>query len=206
MKHPKRRERGFTLVEMLVVLAILSIAVLLAAPFMSKQIQRSKLIGVAQQAAGMMRLARMDAIKTSLCSFVQIDPESGRVEALSDRDGDCLPSAGDERLGEVTLPNGVTFASPCGADAASVRDFTPRVGLSSVAVFRGDGSAQDSGAFRFQAVELGGADPNYLEVFLWPQATARVRVRKWRGPVGGGDCDDNALWHANGDGGSWKWS
>lgn len=202
MKHPKRRERGFTLVEMLVVIAIMSIAVLLAAPYLTKQIQRSKLIGVAQQAAGLMRLARMDAIKTSRCAMVLIDPIRGQMEVLSDRDGNCRPSPPDERLSEVILPNGVSFASPCGVGAASVYRLTPRAGLPSVAVFRGDGSAEDLGAFRFKAVELGGAAPNYLEVFLGPPATARVQVRKWKG----GDCDDPASWHANGEGGSWKWS
>ena len=200
MRTTGRRERGFTLIESLVVVAILFIAVMLAAPYLSKQIQRSKLVGVAQQAAGMMRLARMNAIKTSLCAIVAIDPDRGRMEVFSDRDGNCLPSAPDERLSELVLPNGVSFASPCGSDAASVRELTDWPGNPSVAVFRGDGSADKPGAFRFQSVELGGAAPNYLEVFLSPPATARVQVRKWKG----GDCDDD--WHANGEGGSWKWS
>jgi prepilin-type N-terminal cleavage/methylation domain-containing protein len=205
MNHPKRRERGFTLIEMLVVLAILSIAVLLAAPFLSKQIQRSKLIGAAQQAAGLMRQARMDAIKHSQCAMVRIDVASKKVEALSDRDGDCKPSAADVRIGEVQLPNGVSFTSPCGTGAASVRGLTSAGADPAFAVFQGDGAAQKDGAFRFQAVELGGRAPNYLEVFLSPAATARVRVRKWRGG-GSMDCDNNTLWHTNGDGGSWTWS
>ncbi|MEA2562369.1 MAG: hypothetical protein QOH06_3873 [Acidobacteriota bacterium] len=205
MKYPKRRERGFTLVEMLVVVAILFIAVMLSAPYLAKQIQRSKLIGVAQQASGLMRMARMDAIKTSLCSMVVINTSRGYVEAFSDRDGDCLPTAADVKIGEVPLPSSVSFVSPCGTGAASVRGMTPSGGGPGVAVFRGDGSALNSGAFRFRAVELGGAAPNYLEVFLSPAATARIQVRKWRGATGG-DCNDDLLWHTNGEGGSWKWS
>lgn len=205
MKTSNRRERGFTLVESLVVVAILSIAVLLAAPYLSTQVQRSKLIGTAQQAAGLMRLARMDAIKNSQCAMVVVVPDKGQVEVLSDRDANCLPSAADVRIGELILPNSVSFTSPCGTGAASIQGLTPNTGQPSVAVFRSDGSALDPGAFRFQARELGGAAPNYLEILLRPAATARVQLRKWRGGTGG-DCNDDTLWHTNGDGGSWRWS
>ena len=206
MKNQNRRERGFTLVEMLVVVAILFIAVMLSAPYLSKQVQRSKLIGVVQQASGLMRMARMDAIKTSLCSMVVVNPSRGYVEAFSDRYGDCRPTGPDVLIGEVALPSSVSFVSPCGAGVASIRGMTAWAGGgSSIAVFRGDGAAEDSGAFRFRAVELGGAAPNYLEVFLSPKATARIQVRKWKGGAGG-DCNDDTLWHTNGEGGSWKWS
>ena len=110
------------------------------------------------------------------------------------------------RLNEVILPNAVDFTSPCGTGAASVLGLTPVAGNPSVAVFRGDGSALDTGAFRLGAGELGGRATNYLEVIVSPAATARIQIRKWRGGPGG-DCDLDANWHTNGEGGgAWKWS
>lgn len=206
MTNPTCRERGFTLIETVVVLVIVLIAVMMSGPYLATQIQRSKLIGAANQGSGLMRLARMDAIKTSRCAMVAIEPAARRMVALSDRDGDCLPSAPDVRLSEVVLPTSVEFSSPCGTGAASVRGLTPVASNPSVAVFRGDGSALDTGAFRIGAAELGGRATNYLEVIVSPAATARIQLRKWRGGLGG-DCDDDANWHSNGEGGgAWTWS
>lgn len=203
------RERGFTLVEVLVVAVILLIITLMAAPYLATQVQRSKLIGAANQAVGVMRLARMDAIKRSQCAMVVIDPAQGRMEAISDRDADCVPSAADVRIGEAVLPKQVTFSAPGGkAGALSVKGFTTRAGLPSMAVFQSDGSIRAVGAFRFEAFELGGRKANWLEVNVSPAATARIELRKWKGPD---NPDDAALnndlnWHANGEGGSWSWS
>lgn len=211
MKNQKSRvrERGFTLIEVLVVLAILAMITLMAAPYLATQIQRSKLIGAANQAVGVLRMARMDSIKNSQCAMVLIDPSLGQVQAFSDRDADCVPSAPDVKIGEMVLPKNVTFTAPGDKAAAlSVKGFTTRAGNPNMAVFRGDGSIRDVGAFRFQARELGGRKANWLEVNVDPAATARIELRKWKGPD---NPDDAALnndlnWHANGDGGNWKWN
>jgi prepilin-type N-terminal cleavage/methylation domain-containing protein len=115
MTTPERlaRERGFTLIEMLVVLAILAVAVLLSIPYLSAQIQRSKLLGVASQVSGLMRLARMDAIKYSRSAMVAVDPSGRTVNAFSDRNSNDRPDAGEE-IGEVILPKSVTLAEPVG--------------------------------------------------------------------------------------------
>lgn len=186
------RERGFTLIEILVVTAILLMVTLMAAPYLATQIQRSKLIGAANQAVGVMRMARMDAIKNSRCAMVRIDPALGQMEALSDLDGDCEPSAPDVRIAQMVLPKNVTFTAPDGqAGVSSVRGFPD-----GVAVFESGGSIEEEGAFRFEARELGGRTANWLEVNVSPKATARIELRKWNG----------ADWHANGEGGSWTWN
>jgi prepilin-type N-terminal cleavage/methylation domain-containing protein len=201
------RERGFTLIEMLVVLAILFTAVMIGLPYLSSQLERGKLIGTASQASGLMRLARMEAIKRSQCAMVAIDAAQGKVSAFSDRDGDCRPGAGDVLLAEVALTKGVNLTAPDGATGnASVKGFTAWGGGASLAVFQSDGSVADTGAFRFQGLELGGRKANYLEVNVAPAATARIELRKWRGPDSGSGVNDDANWLANGDGGSWTWN
>lgn len=199
------RERGFTLIEILVVTAILLMVTLMAAPYLATQIQRSKLIGAANQAVGVMRMARMDAIKNSQCAMVLIDPALGQMEAFSDRDSNCQPSAPDVRIAQMVLPKNVAFSAPGGkVGADSVKGFSPLAGNPNMAKFLGNGSIELVGAFRFEAQELGGRTANWLEVNVAPAATARIELRKWKGPDGG-DLDNDINWHANGEGGSWTW-
>lgn len=193
------RERGFTLIEMLVVLAILGIAALISIPYLSAQIQRSKLLGVASQVSGLMRLARLDAIKYSRCGMVAIDLGTRKVNAFSDKDGDCAPDAGEE-IGEVILPKSVTFAESggvCGAASVNgVDGFTALAGSPNFAKFTGDGSIEATGAFCFKSAALGTGAPNYLEVKVAPQATARVAILKW----------ETSAWVENDGTGAWKWN
>jgi prepilin-type N-terminal cleavage/methylation domain-containing protein len=209
MKEPKSGsgERGFTLIELVVVLAILLMSMLLAAPYLFTQVRRAKLIGVANQVVGLMRVARLEAIKRSTTGVVEIDPARKLVRSYVDADGSLTYNAGDILMAEVPLPNGVSFTAPDGAvNALSIRNFTdPGGGLPRVAVFLNDGSIRDPGAIRLCGQEAQGRSANYLEVNVAPQATARIEIRKYKGP----NVDTD--WYANGEGATgngraWTWN
>ena len=180
------RERGFTLVESLVVVAILFIGIMMAAPFLSKQIQRNKIVGAANQVGGLMRLARLDAIKTSQFGCVTV--EGDVVVGFRSANETC--STRDQILGggQVQLPKNVT---------ASVSRFTP--GAPRVAVFRNDGSLRDIGEVKLETPEIGSGGRHCMQVRVTPAATGRVVIVKW-------DATTINDWHTNGSIKAWDWT
>lgn len=206
MKIPElgRGRRGFTLIEMLVVLALAMVLMLFTIPAMFSTLRQGKLRGVAQETSVLMRLARLDAIKYSTQAVVRIvlpaGADFGWVEAFSDRNGDGKLTAGEPMLGTRRLPKGVTFTAPPNfVGAASVSGFTADPASASnpkIALFNRDGSIADLGAFRFAD-----AYQNFVEVRVEPAATARIELRKAR-------LEGSAWnWYASGDGGeAWKWN
>ena len=73
----RRRERGFSIVELLIVMAILSILALAAAPWFSKISQRNELKSAGSELAITMAAARMRAVKRNLPARVVITRASG---------------------------------------------------------------------------------------------------------------------------------
>lgn len=190
---------GFTLLEALVVIAIIGIIVTLGFPAIQMFIHRSKIEGIARSTGMLMKEARFEAIKRGVPVVVRADKNSPEIIAYADVDGDLVfvhdatnpdDFATDYEIRRYRLPAGVTFTAP-GAQP-KVYGFTdlPTEDWNG-AVFETDGSIRDLGAIRF-----GDQRGNYLEVRIEPEATARVSLRKW----------DGASWWAQGEGDkTWEW-
>ncbi|HSG41198.1 MAG TPA: GspH/FimT family protein [Thermoanaerobaculia bacterium] len=197
IQRPLRGERGFSLVELLVVIVVAMILMAIAVPTLQTQLRQGKLRGAASQAAVLLRLARLEAIKHSGQGIVYIVPatatEPGRMEAYADRDSDGIQDPEEAVVSRFVLPKGVDFVAPPDLEGAdSVAGFTvDDDGGPNEAVFLRDGSIRNTGAFRF-ADEHG----NFLQVRVEPQATARVELQKCLLCT---DAEEDTDWYAPGD-------
>lgn len=181
-------DRGFTLLETLIVVTILAVVLVLTVPSFFSYNARRKLEGTAEQAAVLMRKARYDAIRGSRPVAVTLDTAAGAL--FLDRDGDRTLDPVETQDGFVRLPRGLEFGGPAGDDPAVV-GFV-EVGGGRVAFFEPDGSLRgDGGAFR-----LHDGKSNFLEVRVTDPATASVALRKWQ----------DGAWRRKDEGGErWKW-
>ncbi len=132
----QRRDRGFSLVELIVVVAIVAIMAAAALPAISNYIRHYRVKGAAQEVAGDLQAARSKAIMSNTnngVSFMAVDADSFRwihedllageqlgplkelpigIRFVASGAADASPSLRFNRLGGFCNPAGV---APCGA-------------------------------------------------------------------------------------------
>jgi len=179
---------AFTLVELLLVLALLAVIMGLGMPAMLNSLNRAKLTGFAQQVASAMQAARLEAIKRSAVANVEVHFADNSVLAYVLLNNDTVYTPGTDALVfQATAPSGVVCAGPGPASGGSLPTSTAVYGFDpisggGVAFFNSDGSVKKVGGFRFRDQR-----GNVMEAFASPQASARIAVRKFAGDANGSD-------------------
>lgn len=169
--------RGFTMIELLLVLSLMLILALFGYPTMIRYIHKSKLISIARQTTSLMNLSRFEAVKRNRPVRVEADFAASRMIAFADLNGNgTFEEATDRLVNQFALPQDVRFwgpadSAPNGVDAISNFSANASKGW---AVYRPDGSIERTGAIRF-----GDNVGNYLEVRVQDIAGARTRLLKW---------------------------
>lgn len=106
-RMPERPERGFSLVEMLIVVGIVAVMAAVALPNIGQYIRNYRIRGAAQAIAGELQAARSRAIMSNAnlgVSFVVLDRDTYRFLQ------EDVPAASVERFGPLRkLPTGVIF-------------------------------------------------------------------------------------------------
>jgi|CXWL01.1.fsa_nt_gi prepilin-type N-terminal cleavage/methylation domain-containing protein len=210
------RRRGFTLLETLVVLAIMSILMLLTMPSFMRMLKRERLIGAAREAASMLRFARSEAVKRGTPVGVEVhwvdEPDLIRVFVDFDRNGflsppsGCVPPVPGCTPEDVVLAT-VPLASGIGWEVWGFGGGWP--------TFDALGRGNATGGFEFVFDEQWaalGTNPvtdfagDMLEVHV-DGASGRVRVRKLVSPAGLMTPEDDSIWREQDQGGvHWTWA
>jgi len=148
---PRRSERGFSLIEMLIVVFIIAIMAAVALPNIGQYIRNYKVKGAAQEVAGELQSARSRAIVSNTnegVSFVVLDQDTYRFVQ------EDLAAPAPERFGGIrTLPSGVVFVVSTLADPGPTVRFNRLGGFCNPASSTGTCDPPVPQSDRFQAGE-----------------------------------------------------
>jgi prepilin-type N-terminal cleavage/methylation domain-containing protein len=97
-----RQKRGFTIAELLVVLAIIGIAVAVGIPLANEQVRQAKVRAAADQLAMDIKAARMIAVSTRDVLDLVVMPQPDNYYEYTDNQG---------KLRHIDMPTGVRITS-----------------------------------------------------------------------------------------------
>ena len=114
-----RTERGFTLVEMIIVVAILGLVLAISIPTLRRSMVRAELLSEVNMLQGAVSVSRINAIKKSRRVVLRIllddaAQDGGVVRAWVDDDGDGALDAGEEDVGRWMVNREITLYPDAG--------------------------------------------------------------------------------------------
>jgi prepilin-type N-terminal cleavage/methylation domain-containing protein len=178
----RRADHGFTLLELLVIMAILGFLAFMGYPALINTIHRARVDSGLRHVAMQLRVARMEAIKRSTPVYVDADVDAQTITTYRETTGTGFSDTDDTQLSQLTLPLPLVFGAVDDVKIADLPD--------SYFVFQTNGSVQEVGAYRL-ADDRG----NFFEIRVDPRPAAKVTILKWEDPN----------WRPAGEGEPWQW-
>jgi len=150
---PGRTRRGFTLIELMVVVVMISILIAIVAPRVDYQ--HFQIDGGMQAVATTLMAAQREAVAKQHNVAVMFDTAGPSLRILYDLDNDNAVDA-DERIRVLTLERQVRFgrasATPLAAIGANPISFTRQVNALPAVIFHRNGSASEAGGVYLTSV------------------------------------------------------
>ncbi|WP_051553545.1 GspH/FimT family pseudopilin [Desulfobulbus elongatus] len=122
--HPtiSRMPGGFTLVELMTVIAILSVLAAVAYPLINASLPKYRLRAAARELVIDFKRAKVEAIKRNRNVLIQFTPVAapavgGSYTLCADDNGNNACDAGETIISQVAMPKGVRLREPDGGSA-----------------------------------------------------------------------------------------
>jgi prepilin-type N-terminal cleavage/methylation domain-containing protein len=104
MIAPRRSERGFSITELLVVVAVMAVLMAVGTPALRGAMNEQRLTAGAFELVGSMSEARRQAVRVGEGTRVEVDPADGRISVFAvDR------NQNEQEVRRTYLPPGVVF-------------------------------------------------------------------------------------------------
>jgi prepilin-type N-terminal cleavage/methylation domain-containing protein len=190
-----RSERGFTLVEMLVVAAIMSMILVITIPAMRRSMVRAELLGEVKMLQGAVSVSRIAAIKQSRQVSLRIlldnaSQKGGLVHAWVDDDADGVKDSSEEDVGRWLMDNDMTM-KPDGGMQLTLLSGTERGVLflpNGAAIANAGGTVVGMGAVvvedyasnQIRISVLGGSGTVIQEMWDYEHSQWSDEIRFWR--------------------------
>ncbi len=116
-----RQVRGFTLIELMITIAVMSILLGVAVPSMLSMIERNSVIAESNELIAALLLARSEAIKTEHNAYFNISGDDGWISFVDLNDDGAEDTDAGERLIAHTVNNDNITVTANGEVASGVR-------------------------------------------------------------------------------------
>ncbi|MBC8282855.1 MAG: GspH/FimT family pseudopilin [Nitrospinae bacterium] len=166
-------QEGFTLIEMVVTMAIMGIVAAIAIPNFSKWKEKHEINGQAQKVYFDLMLARTTAIKSNNNVRVAFDTTAHTYQIHEDSNDDGNLDAG-ENVKNATLENDVQFAYNTGITDTDGNNVNSPVTFGGVLIFDSKGQASSSGSVLLLHVNDIGKTDDRARLISVLQATGSV--------------------------------